>query len=238
MTPVATEVVKLSSAAIPPAPPPPTGVAYPVPLPGAPGRRRLTLVSLVTVGVVLAGLVGYFVLAQPGHKDAANDRTHGSTTNTDGNHGSTAPSASANPNLDSCLVGKWAGKAQLTPEPIDGHNVIFASDRGPSYTFLSNGTGSSDAVGTKPVVAVYKGNAYETEYSGTSTFHWQTRDGQVIFSQSRTTGTYRDYENGNYVGSGPLHYSNGSLAYRCVGSSTLTLSGNGGALEDLQRSAG
>jgi hypothetical protein len=161
-----------------------------------------------------------------------------STSSTSSAHfagGSVTPNPSQSPStgLDSCLFGTWTGVSEDVTNTINGNPVEFTG-LGPTETFNSDGTGTTDYGSGTDFNATAEGHSWEEIVTGSATARWATGNGELMSSEVQPDGTWTLLEDGNFNNSGSLSLDPEPSRYTCT-STTLTLYAQQGS-ETFERS--
>ena len=139
---------------------------------------------------------------------------------------SPAPPPSPTPasTLDACLVGTWAGGADVNPATINGTAINLTGPHGPAYTFNANGTGTEVSTASDKLSGTYQGVPLTAVVVGTEPFTWHTGNGDLDTTAGKATGTTTVYNasTGKAIGSEPYHTNPGGTTYSCT-STTLRI---------------
>ena len=181
-----------------------------------PGRNR-RLRGAAAAGVLLA-VVAAAALANAGqdHKDTTGARL---TTSSRSAKPSVSPSPSYPPGVDPCLLGTWRTTTYQNYGLIDNVKVQYTGGGGSVFTYLPDGTSTSDYGAAQPMVATYKGNRWEDVARGTVTMHYTARDGVIQSTVVSSTLFDTLTRNGKYNNSGPATFNLETQQYTCIGDS-------------------
>ncbi|MDQ7909258.1 hypothetical protein RB614_32530 [Phytohabitans sp. ZYX-F-186] len=132
---------------------------------------------------------------------------------------SPTPSTSEDPLHDSCLIGTWQETSHDTDTTIDGVKMRLHS-WGAVQHFRADGT-LEVRYGDRGINARAKVNnrTYEVITTGRMTYNWQTNGGQILYSNSKATGTVIWRQSGKETGRAPLSGSIDPERYTCGGDS-------------------
>ncbi|MBL7255624.1 serine/threonine-protein kinase [Paractinoplanes lichenicola] len=135
------------------------------------------------------------------------------------------PATPVNPNLDSCLVGRWRMTSVEVVNHFEGIDKTFSGGRGAIMRIWPDGRGASDFNKSAPLTATVKGAKYVQTLRGTATYHNETRNGRVYSSgvvAKRSTKITRNGRNVSFTQS----VSNGSSQEYICSETRLTIYGD------------
>jgi hypothetical protein len=209
-----------ASPAYPPYPPggyPPGG--YPTGYPPPPGGNRakpfvLPLIALSVTLVVLVVAIVIVVVVRDG------DPTVPGASPTPGGGPATA---TGNPDVDPCVVGRWVVTQHREVVAIDNvGRVTFNGGRGGTVDLTADGTG----VFTYPAGTAYEGTgngkAIRLEIEGEALFDYAARNGTMSLRNIRADGTARALVDGDEVAEEPLTLTDDPANYSCL-DDTMTI---------------
>jgi hypothetical protein len=201
--------------------PPTSGGGYPMTYPSPPGggnRARPFVVPLVALSVTLVVLVVAIVIVVVVRSDEAPRPGAGPTTP------GTGPTATINPEVDPCVVGRWSVTQHRETVVIeDVGRVTFTGGRNSSMDLQSDGSG----------VMIYpEGNAYQgtgggrqikLEIEGDVDFRFAARNGTFSLRDIEADAKARAFVDGSQVGTDePFVPTDDPANYSCI-DDTLTV---------------
>jgi hypothetical protein len=195
-----------------------------VPVPAAPARTRspmfIPLIALSAVLLVITASIVFITVLRSG--SGRQQVTPG--TSATGQPGS-SPSASSL--IDSCVVGAWTETSHQEDVAVEGVGTVRFTGKGAVQRFGPDGVAVLDYGSGVKLIGSSGSTTWEYTYTGTVNFHYQTSNGNILYSDTSANGRTTLRVNGKVQSDGPIEA--GSLdpeRYTCSGDSLREFTGH------------
>jgi hypothetical protein len=179
------------------------------------GAAFLVLLTSVVTAATTAAVVR-------GHRPAAAVAASAVRSESPSPSGTPSPSPSAsasatpgNPLLDPCLVGLWRETSNLQDIQIDGAPRRFTSS-GAIQRFAADGTAAVDYGTANTRTGTAGGDHWEFITTGNLSYHYQTNQGSILYSDAHADGSILRKRNGSVYDRVPLTASITPERYTCT----------------------
>jgi actin-like ATPase involved in cell morphogenesis len=206
------------------------------PVPGDTRRRQALLAGAAVLAVLLVVTLAVALIGRdddpPGPGDgAAGPAGKGSPAASNGAVGAplATPTPTYPPGVDPCLLGTWRRTGKQKEMDIYGTKVYLTGGGGQVDTFRADGTVSVRWTNDR-ISATHKGVRWAEVVNGTVEAKYRASNGNLIYTNARTTGTWRLLRNNGRNNGGKLQLSLEPESYSCSGDS-LTIAASFYSLE-------
>jgi hypothetical protein len=127
---------------------------------------------------------------------------------------------SASSLIDPCVLGTWTETAHQEDVAVEKVGTVKFTGKGAIQHFKPDGVAMLDYGSGVSLVGSSGSTTWEYVYTGTITFHYQTSNGNILYTDTSANGTTTLKVNGKVQSSGPIEA--GSLdpeRYTCSGNS-------------------